>query len=582
MSRLKKIAFLNCLFLLVSVISVMAQVSFMASADARQIVEGNEVEVTFTLSNANGTEFKAPPFKGFDLVGGPSRAISSSNYNGKISRSIAYSYVLRPKKRGKLTIAPATTKVNGKLMKTKPLSIDVIKSSAVSKNATPVEEQVFIKAEVDTNLVYVGQQLVINYKLYTTVNIDNYDITFEPEYQGFFSRDIHRYDSRAIREVVDGVQYTTKVLKRIALFPQQSGLQTLPPLTIRLGVIVGQSKRRSLFYRNQIQHVNVETNAVDIDVRALPEPIPASFSGAVGKYAMNSFVDKSNLTTDDIISVQLAILGNGDVKRLQPPNLKFPESFEVYDPKVIDEISQESGSILKGQKRIEYLALPQEAGRYQITPSFTYFDTDSAKFITLVPNRFTFNIRQGKNKPAKRISAAPTEANQDIRYIKTATSFSSKSTPFAKSSLFYTLLFLPFLALIGAIAYKQIIAKRGDIDLLLLKSRRAQKVAIKRLATAEQFLKANKSRPFYDEISRAMLGYVCDKLSIPLSELTKDNVQQKLKSLQVKTEHISDFMSIIKITEMALFAGMDNSTAMEETYQKSVKVISEIEEDLNG
>lgn len=581
---MKKITFLSFgifLLLLAATLPMVGQVTFMASADAKQIVEGNQVEVTFTLNNANGTEFKAPPFKNFEVVGGPSRAISSSNYNGQISRSIAYSYVLEPKKNGKLTIAPATVKVDGKIMKTKSLNIDVVKSGAASKSP-PVEEQVFIKAEIDTNLVYVGQQLVINYKLYTTVNIDNYDITFEPEYQGFFSRDIHRYDSRQIREVVDGVQYTTKVLKRIALFPQQSGLQTLEPLNIRLGVIVGQSRSRSLFYRNKIRQINVKTNAIDVDVRALPEPIPPSFSGAVGKYSMTSFVDKTNLSTDDIISVQLVILGNGDVKRLQPPPIAFPASFETYDPKVIDEVSQESGGILKGKKQIEYLALPQEAGQYQIKPSFTYFDTESAEFVTLTPNLFNFNIRQGKNTPKKNSTTFTKIENQDIRYIKTATTFNTKSNLFAKSGLFYGLLFLPFLVLGGALIYKQILANKGNIDLTLLKSKKAEKVAIKRLATAQKFLKQNKSRSFYDEVSRAMLGYVCDKLSIPLSELTKDNVQQKLHSLNVKTENITDFMSILKITEMALFAGMDNSTAMQDTYQKSVNVISEIETELNG
>ncbi len=557
-----------------------AQVSFVASTDAKQVIENGYFQVTYTLNNARGGNFEAPSFKNFKVLNGPNRSMSTTIINGNTTQKVSYSYSLQPKKVGKFRIAPATISVNGKTIKSNALLIDVIKASAASKNATE-EQQLFVKAEIDTNLVYVGQQLVIDYKLYTTVNIENYDIAFEPEYQGFFARDIRRFDSRAVREVVDGIQYTTKVLKRIALFPQQTGLQTIAPMTVRLGVITGNKRPNSFFFSNQIKPVNVQTNPLDINVKSLPMPVPPSFSGAVGKYAVNSFIDKTNLTTDDAIAVKLTIQGNGDIKRLQPPSLNFPGVFEVYEPKVLDEISQESGGKLIGQKTIEYLAIPKQKGQYQLNPSFTYFDTDSAKFITLVPNVFNLNIRQGKGTPTSQLPVgSEVVINKDIRYIKSNTSFNSKGTPFPKTGLFYGLLLFPFLVLSGAFIYKQLLAKNGNIDIALLKKNRAQKVATKRLETANEFLKANKSRDFYDEISRALLGYVCDKLSIPLSELTKDNVRQKLQSLQVQEQHITDYMAIIKITEMALFAGMDNSASMQETYQKSVKVISEIETEL--
>jgi hypothetical protein len=557
-----------------------AQVSFEASTDAKQVIENGYFRITFTLNNAQGTNFTPPSFKNFRVLEGPSRSMSTTIINGNASQKVSFSYSLQPKKVGKFKIAPASIVVNGKSMKTNAVTIDVIKASAASKNAAE-EQQLYVKAEIDTNNVYVGQQLVINYKLYTTVNIENYDIAFEPEYQGFFARDIRRYDSRVIREVIDGVQYTTKVLKRIALFPQQTGLQKLEPMTVRLGVIVGNNRSNSFFFSNKIKHVNVQTNALEISVKNLPKPIPSDFSGAVGKYAMNSFVDKTNLTTDDAVSVNLTIQGNGDIKRLQAPAIKFPDNFEIYDPKVFNEVSEETGGILKGQKSFEFLAIPRQKGNYELKPSFTYFDTDSARFITLLPNIFNINVRQGKGNPNGAVSTKPIVENKDIRYIKTATSFSNKSTPFPNTNVYYGLLFFPFLVLGGAFAYKQILLRNDSIDLIALKKKKAQKVAIKRLASAEQFLKANDSRNFYDEISRTLLGYICDKLSIPLSELTKDNVNQRLQDLKVKDQHITDFMSIIKITERALFAGMNNSGDMQATYEKSVKIISEIEEELN-
>ncbi|MEM6316354.1 MAG: BatD family protein [Bacteroidota bacterium] len=566
-------------FVSISCFSLRAQVSFEASTDARQVVENGYFSVTFTLNNGKGTNFQAPPFRDFRVLNGPSRSMSTTIINGNATQKVSYTYSLQPKKKGTLTITPASIVVNGNTMRTKPISIKVLKASEVDKNASQ-EQQLFVKAETDTNLVYVGQQLVVDYKLYTTVNIENYDIAFEPEYQGFFARDIRRFDSRVVREVVDGVQYTTKVLKRIALFPQQTGLQTLEPMTVRLGVIIGNKRPNSFFFNNQIKPVNVQTNALEINVKSLPEPVPSNFSGAVGKYAMTSFMDKTSLTTDDAIDIRLTIQGNGDIKRLQAPSLGFPESFEVYEPKVIDEVSQESGGILKGQKTIEYLAIPKQAGRFRLSPSFTYFDTDSAKFVKLVPNIFNVNIRQGQKVATTQKVPPANLANKDIRYIKTAATFSSNRTPFPTTTLFYLLLALPFLAFGGALIYKQIIAKNGNIDLAALKSQKAQKVAIRRLEVAESFLKENKSRAFYDEISKALLGYVCDKLQIPLSELSKKNMSQKMQVLAVKDQHISSFLSVIKTAEMALFAGMDNSAAMSETYQKSIKVISDIEAEL--
>ncbi len=577
MNFLKQISTLF-FFLTICTISI-AQVSFVASTDAKQVIENGYFQITFTLNNAKGSNFKAPSFKKFKVLNGPNRSMSTTIINGNASQKISYSYSLQPNKIGKFTIAPATIVANGKRMKSNAVKVEVIKASAANKNAT-AEQQLFVKAEIDTSLVYLGQQLVVDYKLYTTINIENHDIAFEPEYQGFFARDIRRFDSRQVREVIDGVEYTTKVLKRIALFPQQTGLQTIAPMTVRLGVITGNKRRNSFFFSNQIKPVNVQTNPLEINVKSLPTPVPPSFSGAVGKYAMNSFLDKTNITTDDAIAIKLTIQGNGDIKRLQAPKLGFPSVFEVYEPKVLNEISQEAGGTLIGQKTIEYLAIPKEKGRYQLNPSFTYFDTDSAKFITLVPNVFSLNIRQGKGMPKSQLPETAEVVNKDIRYLKNATTFSNKGTPFPKTNLFYILLLLPFLILGGAFAYKQFLAKNGVIDIALLKSNRAKKVAVKRLATANEFLKANKSKSFYDEVSRALLGYVCDKLSIPLSELTKDNVRQKLQSLKVQEQHIADYMGIIKITEMALFAGMDNSASMQETYQKSVKVISEIEAEL--
>lgn len=573
--------FLIALFsLVIFYSSLQAQnVSFEATADAKELVENEYVEVTFTLKNAQGSNFQPPTFKGFNVLNGPSRSNRMTIINGQRSQEMGYSYTIQPKQRGTYTIGPASIKVGGTTKKTKSITIKVVKGKTVTKGASGGEE-VFVRVEIDTSDVYLGQQIMVNYKLFTSVDVENYDIIKETEYPGFFAHNVRRFNANTVREVVDGVQYVTKVLKRVALFPQQTGLLKIDPMSIRIGVVVGKRKRSNFFFNNQVRHVNVQTNEIAINVKNLPTPQPDNFSGAVGDYSIAFNLGRNKITTDDAVSIKLAIRGDGDIKRLQPPSIIVPAEFELYEPKVLEEQSTERGGLLSGYKQIEYLMIPKRAGRFKIAPSFSYFHPDSAKYITLQPNVFDITISQGSGASTAAKTTPKNLLPKDIRYIKTATSFSSKRTPFAKSSLFYGLTVLPFLFLAGAFVFKRRQEKNGNIDLSILKSNKAQQVAKRRLLIAEQHLTANKSRAFYDEISKSLLGYVGDKLNIPLSELSKDNVREKLVSLEVTPSYIEDVTAIIKTTEMALFAGMDNAASMQGVYDKSVNVLSSIEEEL--
>ncbi len=573
---------ISLFFLTIFSFSLQAQeISFEASTDAKELVENEYVEVTFTLKNAQGSNFQPPNFKGFNVLSGPSRSNRMTIINGQRSQEMGYAYTIQPKQRGTYSIGSASIKVGGKTLKTKPISIKVVKAKTVAKGASNGQE-VFVQVEVDTTDVYLGQQIMVNYKLFTSVDVENYDIIEETEYLGFFAHDVRRFNASTIREVVDGVQYVTKVLKRVALFPQQTGLLTIDPMSIRIGVVVGKRKRSSFFFNNQVRHVNVRTNEVAIKVRNLPTPQPNNFSGAVGDYSIAFNLGRNKITTDDAVSIKLAIRGDGDIKRLQPPSIAVPTEFELYEPKVLEEQSTERGGLLSGYKQIEYLMIPKRPGQYQIAPAFSYFNPDSAKYITLQPNVFDITVSQGSGASSVAKTTPKNLVQKDIRYIKTATSFSKKSTPFATSNLFYGLTVLPFLFLAGAFVFKRQQEKNGNIDLSILKSKKAQQVAKQRLKIAEQHLTANKSRAFYDEISKSLLGYVGDKLNIPLSELSKDNVREKLASLKVTSSYIEDVTSIIKTTEMALFAGMDNAASMQGVYDKSVSVLSSIEEELAG
>ncbi|MEM9822780.1 MAG: BatD family protein, partial [Bacteroidota bacterium] len=313
-----------------------------------------------------------------------------------------------------------------------------------------------------------------------------------------------------------------------------------------------------------------------------PSDAPTSFTGAVGKYTMTASSSHSNLTTDDAISLRMTISGNGDIKQVQAPPLVLSDSFEVYDPKVINESSfSERNGQLVSNKEFEYLVLPKYPGAYQLKPAFTYYDIDTAAYRTLLTQPFAINVRPGDPKRTQTNAAQQRASQEDIRYIKTETNLSRKGSSFLGSALFWIFLILPILGLGGALAYRQILHKRNNIDGGLLKKQRAKKVAEKRLTTAKIFLDQRDSRSFYDEISRAMLGYVCDKLNIPLAELTKANVQEKLQSLNVSPAPIDQFVQIIHTCETALYAGMDNADSMKSTYDSTISVVAAIEEEVS-
>ncbi len=554
------------------------QVTFEAYADAKQVLLRSYFQVSFSIKNGDAGRFSPPPFTDFTVVSGPNRTAKTMIANGQRSSETIYTYSLQPKRVGKFTIGSATIESGGQTLRTNPITVEVVQGTAADPDKG--DEEVYIKAEPTVTEAWIGQQIGLDYRLYTAIQIDNYNVLSESEYQGFYAQDVRQHDSRLIREVIHGRQYATKVLKRVALFPQQAGELTIDPLNVQLGVVVeDNSRRNSFFFNKQIKRIPAVTDPVTIRVNPLPPDAPASFAGAVGKFSMTSRIEQPIITTDDALSIKMLITGTGDLKRVQIPEINFPETFEVYDPKVIDESNSEQMGVITGRKVIEYLAVPKEPGNYKIDPTFSYFDPDSAKYVVLHnAEPFNVTVRQGsKRSKLPTLNTEKTVAERDIHFINTQPGLKRKGRVFFGSTVFWILAVLPFLALVGVFVGKRAQDKLQNIDPMLAKSRKARKIALQRLATAEGHLQANDSRAFYDEISKALLGYVCDKLHIPLSELTKDNVKSKLESLSVPTEQIERFMTIIQTSEMALFAGMDNASAMKETYEHAVSTLSDIE-----
>lgn len=572
MKRIQEATLLFLLLLIHTSAFSQGNVAFFAETDARQVVKNSYFDVSFTLQNANGSNFISPDFQDFIIVAGPSRSTRTTMINGAMSQSMSFIYTLQPRKMGKFTLGPATIEVKGKRLKSNPITIEVVEGKKA-------EQEVFIVAELSTDQAWVGQQVILDYKLYTSVDIESFNILEEADYQGFFAQDVRRFDGRVIKEVINGVQYVTKVLKRVALFPQQAGQLTISPLNIQLGILKdGGARRRSFFSTPELRRMPISTEAVSLEVRSLPADSPPAFSGAVGSFQMTTAVSQDKITTDDAITLTLAIAGDGDIKRVQAPTLEIPEGLELYDPKVLDESFYESGTSFAGKKVFEYILLPKIAGEYLIRPSFSYFDPDSAQYVVLQNEPIALSVRPGTNSSAiNKIDPGTNKAISDIQTIKSDTRLSPIGRSFFASPLFWVLSLLPFAFLGGWQLYKQWQFQKGQISLEETRFRQAQKIAQKRLTQAAAYQKAGQSRSFYDEISKALFGYLGDKLQLPLSGLNKANVAERLQAEGFSEALIEQFMEVLQKCELALFAGKSDESGMAAVYEKASDAISKLE-----
>ncbi|MEM9849214.1 MAG: BatD family protein, partial [Bacteroidota bacterium] len=516
-----------------------AQVSFYVTADAKQVTKTGYLEVRFVLENARGEQFRAPDFQSFRVMSGPSQSMSTSIINGVRSSEMSYVYVLQPTKVGKQTIGRASVRAGGKTYRTDLLQIEVVESkNPASSAAGDVTDQVFLRAEIEADTVYIGQQIPLNYRIYTLKTVNSYNILRESEYQGFYAEDLRRFNAGVVRENINGEEYTTKILKRVALFPQQTGIISIDPMQMQVGIAKGGARNpRDFFFTPNVQRINIAAPKLDVEVMPLPPDPPLSFGGAVGQYSFSSGIDRRQLSTDDALTIRVRIVGNGDVKRVQAPVLDLGSAFELYEPKVTEGPIREINGGIQSVREYEYLALPKAVGEYRFQLAFTYFNPETATYETIPSEEYRVVVTQGNN-PISDNSPLPELEAEDIRGIKASTVLQRPSTSFFGTAPFWGLSATPLLLFLGVLVFKQVKKRQDNIDPLVLKSRMAQKVAQQHLSQAKTHLEASESRSFYDAVSKAMVGYVNDKLNIPNSRLTKDKIIERLQTLQVSEDQI--------------------------------------------
>ncbi len=580
------------------------KVSFTASApDA--VVVGDQFRLSYTVTTQKVKDFRAPSIKGFDVLMGPSRSQQSSTQivNGNVTStsSITFTYILMANTAGEYTIGGASIVADGNQMVSNSVKIKVLPqdqngnggqggSSAHSSSGTSVSDQdLFITATASKTNVFEQEAFVLTYKIYTRESNLQLNNAKLPDFKGFHSQEIEMTtNARWTPEHYRGRNYYTTVYRQFVLFPQQSGKLYIDPAQFQMtiGKPVQSDDPFDAFFNGGSNVIEIKksiaTPKIAINVSPLPAGKPADFSGGVGEFTVSSSINSQELKTNDAITIKLVISGTGNLKLISNPEIKFPEDFEVYDPKVDNQVRLTREG-LTGNRVIEYLAIPRHAGTYKIPGvSFSYFDIRSKSYKTLKTEEYVVNIEKGAGNADQVIANFTNKEDlkvlgEDIRYIKqNEVTLQPKGSFFYGSMSYWLFYIIPALAfIIFFIIYRKQAAENANVA--KVRTKKANKVATKRMKLAGKLLSENKKDAFYDEVLKALWGYISDKLNIPVSRLSKDNIEEKLRNHGVSEELIKDFLNALNDCEFARFAPGDESQAMDKVYASSIEVISKME-----
>lgn len=530
--------------------------SFTLTADANKIVQNSTVQIQYKLDGAKGSGFKNPKFGALEVVSGPNQSSQTRIINGAMSQSKSFSYTLFASKSGRYTIPAGEIFANGKKMISNSLTIEVVKGKA-AESISENDKETYVKLETTAEEAILGQQITIEYKLYTQQNVNGYDLLNESDYDGFFSQELRNYRAEVSREIIDGKEFYTKVIKKIALFPQRTGRFDFAPVTINLAIPIPGAKKRGFFSQVPTRSNRVQTNPLTIVVKDPPANAPISFSGAVGKYNMAAKINKTRITTDDAFVINMEVRGTGDGKTFSAPNQPQIDDMEYYDPNVVRDEDTSRDGIVSNYKQIEYLIVPKKPGSYIIKPEFTYYDTDSNKYMTIVSNSFKVKVSKG--------TRSVTTDNRDVSVTQSLMADRKESS---RLSMFSLKFFDPFwlmsmliglFVMVGMGFKKKQLLKLENLDPEEKRRRKAIKLANSQLEQARMHKESGFSRKFYEEISRTMNGYLGNKYGLPNADFQKDKIVARLADNSVPQRNIDQYLTILKTCEMALFAGQPSS-----------------------
>ena len=602
-----RLIFLFLFLYTASIPSVMAQdVTFTARAQSAVVV-GNKFQLVYTL-NKEGSDIRLPAMENFEILMGPSTSYSNSTQiiNGKISRETSYTftYILKATKEGQFSIPPASIKVDDEKVTSNAVSIKVIKADVQAQQSTgnnqaqgsaPSDDDLFITVTSSKKNMYQGESAVLTTKIYTKVQLENISDIKQPKLSNFIAQSLNTQQKGIswTMENVNGRTYNVGTYEQKLIFPQKSGKITIEPTEIEFLVQqrVARSRSRSIFddfFESNYRTVKkrVKSKPVNINVKSLPTNKPEGYTGGIGQLKMTASVNKKEVSTNDGVTLTIKISGTGNHKFIEDPKVKIPADFDQFDPKISNSGLSSTSRGMQGVKTYEYLMIPRHSGTFTI-PSikFSYFDPSKGAYKTIESGNIAIEVEKGEGEELSGsgvVRSNVTKENvkfigKDIRFIKSGnTQLKPIGTFFIGSLTYYLSLLIPLslFVLLFFINQKRI---KDNANVTMMKTKKANKVAIKRLKKSSQFLKSGEKEAFYEEVLRALWGYLSDKLSLPLSELSKENAGEVLSNSAVSPEIIDEIMNILDTCEFARYAPASGTGEMDKLYNQTIATISKLE-----
>ncbi len=498
---------------------------FRTSVSASKIAQHSVFEVQFELLNANGLDFRPPSFESFRVVGGPSIGSSTMVINGAVSRSQSWSYSLLATTQGKLTIGAATVVAGSKKFITRPVSIEVIAQKDIAKqgSSSSSREPVLLRAETDRKSYYPGQQIILTYRLLFRENVQTVSTLDEDDYADFFIQHFSDFSREATYKTINGLQFTSRIIKSMALFAHQSGTYTIDPMVMSAGINAPFPGNQGFFTMRRIQDVQVASEPLTITILPLPMGAPASFSGAVGAYQISLTPGKTEITTDEAFTFHVEITGNGDSRRWDVPTAVVEGDFETYDPKIQEDKVYDAGNEVSHIRKIAYQMIPAKPGDYTVVVPFTYFDPTQKQYVTISSDNIKLHVTQGTGVPFdtsslnRAVSGPP--ALMNINPILLKDKF--------WVSIPHLLLFAMVLTGSGLSFFYAAKRKRES---QMPEAERIRKAATDMAYTQYNHLEANiDSMPvntFFEKATETYHKFLIDRFMIPSSELDETNLRK--------------------------------------------------------
>ena len=603
----KEVKYLLSILFIVSTVTMHGQDVRVSVESPRVVRVGAPFQIMVQV-NADATNIRLPELNAFTIVSnrGRSQSTSVSIINGRMTQSVHvnFNYFLQANQEGTHEIGEVEVTVGGNTYRSTPVTIQVVAGNASTQQqqgtggSTATQPQtnnqqpqsnsrdLFVEVIPDRRQVYQGEYLNVSLKLFSQLQVRAINNIDFPTFDGFFRHEVETPPLRALnQEEINGTAYLTGVFRQYVLFPQRSGTLTISQCNMEVVVnqrVQGQSRSLidEFFGRMQATTRQATSRPVTITVLPLPEGKPASFSGGVGQMRFAVTVDKTDVKANEAVMLKATVSGNGNMRFVDAPRINFPPDFELYDPQISTQLNAANTT---GSKTFEYLVIPRHGGTFKIpSVEFSYFDPQAREYRTLLSEELTITVERGDELPGATIMSGITREDirhigRDISYIKTGTiKLHRAGDYFFGTWMFWMWYIVPLTGFtVTVFLRRKYIRKYADVA--MVKNRRANRYATRRLKKARKLKDNGMKEQFYEELSRALWGYLSDKLTIPVAELSIDNATTIMEQRNVNATLSKEFTSVIDDCEFARYAPSTTESDMDTLYNNAVEVINRMQ-----